>query len=461
VTDPTTLPFDDPAAPESQPPRRVFTVTALTAAIRTMLETTYREIWVEGEISNARVWKTGHLYFTLKDAGAQLNAVMFRSTVRYLRFKPENGQHVVARGRLSVYDRKGEYQIVCEHLEPQGIGALQLAFEQLRERLDHEGLFATERKRPLPALPRKIGIVTSLDGAAVQDILNVLGRRHPNAHVIISPTRVQGDGAAKEIVRGLGHLGRLPGIDVIIVARGGGSMEDLWAFNEEPVARAIAAAAVPVVSGIGHETDFTISDFVADLRAPTPSAAAELVVARKDEIAAQIRRAQDRLRSAVASDLQQRRTKVHLLEKRPGLAGWPARVAGHGRYSAELTHRLNNVVTSTVGRQIRELNTVRLRLEALSLGRRFGRIRARLVAARTHLAHTTQNAHADRATRLRTAAGRLEALSPLAVLSRGYAVCWTADRSVVVRDATAVTPGQSVTVTLHKGELDCEVRSTK
>ena len=189
MTDSTTLPFDD--LPTSTPPRnrRVFTVTTLTAAIRTMLETTYREIWVEGEISNARVWKTGHLYFTLKDTGAQINAVIFRSTVRYLRFKPENGQHVVARGRVSVYDPKGEYQIVCEHLEPQGLGALQLAFEQLRERLDHEGLFDAGRKRPLPALPKTIGIVTSLDGAAVKDILNVLGRRHPNVHVIISPTR--------------------------------------------------------------------------------------------------------------------------------------------------------------------------------------------------------------------------------------------------------------------------------
>ena len=461
MTDPATLPFGDPPAPPPRSQRQVLTVTALTATIRTMLETTYREIWVEGEISNARIWKTGHLYFTLKDAGAQINAVMFRSTVRYLRFKPENGQHVVARGRVSVYEPKGEYQIVCEHLEPQGLGALQLAFEQLKERLDHEGLFDTERKRPLPALPRKIGIVTSLDGAAIRDILNVLGRRHPNAHVVISPTRVQGEGATKEIVRGLGHLGHVPGVDVIIVARGGGSIEDLWAFNEEPVARAIAAAPVPVVSGVGHETDFTISDFVADLRAPTPSAAAELVVAAKDELASRIRQAEDRLRSTVTAGLQRRRTTVHLLDKRPGLAGWPTRVAGHGRHTAELTHRLNGVAASTVGRRVREVHTLRLRLEALSLGRRLGGIRARLVAARTRLAHATRGAHADRATRLRAAAGRLEVLSPLAVLSRGYAVCWSGDRTAVIRDAAAVKPGQSVTVTLHKGELDCEVRSTK
>ena len=461
MTDPTTLPFGDPSPLPPQPNRRVFTVTTLTAAIRTMLETTYREVWIEGEISNARVWKTGHLYFTLKDANAQISAVMFRSTLRNLRFKAENGQHVVARGRVSVYDPKGEYQIVCEHLEPKGLGALQLAFEQLRERLDHEGLFDTSRKRPLPVLPKKIGILTSLDGAAVKDILSVLGRRYPNAHVIISPARVQGKGAASEIVRALGHLGRHPGVDVIIVARGGGSIEDLWAFNEEPVARAIAAAPVPVVSGVGHETDFTIGDFVADLRAPTPSAAAELVVAPKNELDSRIRRAENRLRSAVTAGLLRRRTTMHLLEKRPGLTGWPTRVAGHGRYTAELTHRLNNAVASTVGRHVRDTHTVRLRLEALSLGRRLGRIRARLVSARTHLANATRRTHTTRATRLRAAAGRLEVLSPLAVLSRGYAVCWTADRSVVVREATAVRPGQSVTVTLHRGELNCQVRSTK
>jgi exodeoxyribonuclease VII large subunit len=461
VSDLTTLPFDD--LPTSTPPRnrQVFTVSTLTAAIRTVLETTYREIWVEGEISNARIWKTGHLYFTLKDNAAQINAVIFRSTVRYLRFKPENGQHVIARGRVSVYDPKGEYQIVCEHLEPQGLGALQLAFEQLRERLHHEGLFDAGRKRPLPVLPKKIGIVTSLDGAAVKDILNVLGRRHPNTHVVISPTRVQGEEAAKEIVRALRHLERLPGVDVIIVARGGGSIEDLWGFNEESVARTIAAARVPVVSGVGHETDFTISDFVADLRAPTPSAAAELVVAPKDALVSQIRHAEGRFRSTVATGLQRRRTTMLLLERRLGLVGRPTRVANRGRYTAELTHRLNSAIASTVGWHVHATHTFRLRLEALSLGRRLGRIRARLVSTRTNLAHTTRRAHTDRTTRLHAAVGRLDVLSPLAVLSRGYAVCWTADRSVVIRDAAAVQPGQAVTVTLHNGELDCVVRSTK
>ena len=283
------LPFEDDRRRPAQPPppeRRVLTVTELTAAIRGLLETSFGDVWVEGEISNCRVWNTGHMYFTLKDGGAQIKAVMFRSAVRYLKFKVEDGQHVVARGRLGVYDPKGEYQIVCEHLEPRGLGALQLAFEQLKKRLQAEGLFDPARKRPLPSLPRKIGIVTSLDGAAIRDIIQVLRRRHPNAHLVIRPTRVQGDGAADDIARALRAIAKVPGVDVVIAGRGGGSIEDLWAFNEEIVARAIAACPVPVISAVGHEVDFTIADFVADLRAPTPSAAAELVVAAKDDFCA-------------------------------------------------------------------------------------------------------------------------------------------------------------------------------
>ena len=459
MTHPAPLPFDEPhGAP--QRPRRVFTVAELTAAVRTMLESSYPEIWVEGEVSNARVWKTGHLYFTLKDPRCQLNAVMFRSAVRLLRFKPTNGQHVVARGRLSVYEPKGEYQMVCEHLEPKGLGALQLAFEQLRERLSHEGLFDETRKRPLPALPCKIGIVTSLDGAVVRDILKILARRSPTAHIVISPARVQGSGAADQIVRGLTRLGGVAGLDVIILARGGGSIEDLWAFNEEPVARAIAASPVPVVSAVGHETDFTISDFVADLRAPTPSTAAELVVERKDAIASRIQRSEDTLRTALRTRLQRLRTQVHLLDRRPGLAGWPARVASRGRYATELTHRLGDKTTSLIGQRLRDSHALRLRLEAVDLSRRLGRIRVRLVGARERAANSIRESHGQREVRLRTATGQLEALSPLGVLSRGYAVCWNAGRTVVIRSASAVQQGESVTVTLHDGELECEVKRT-
>ncbi len=274
-----------PAAACSSPSSDAcFSVTELTVRVRDLLEAEFFEVWVEGELSNCRVWNTGHLYFTLKDGASQIKAVIFRSALRYLKFKPADGLRVVARGRVSVYEPKGEYQLVCEHLEPHGLGALQLAFEQLKKRLQAEGLFDAARKRPLPSLPRKIGIVTSLDGAAIRDIIKVLRRRYANAHLVICPARVQGEDAAPEIARALRQIARVPGVDVVIVGRGGGSIEDLWAFNEEVVARAIARVPVPVISAVGHETDVTIADFVADVRAPTPSAAAELVVSAEGRV---------------------------------------------------------------------------------------------------------------------------------------------------------------------------------
>src|SRR3954447_56107 len=316
MSDLFSLPFEEdasrPGAP-LKPERRVFSVSELTAAIRGVLETGFGEIWVEGELSNCRTWNTGHVYFTLKDGDAQIKAVMFRSAVRYLKFKPEDGMHVIVRGQLSVYEPKGEYQIVCEHLEPRGLGALQMAVEQLKKKLHAEGLFDAARKRPLPSLPRTIGIVTSLDGAALRDIIKVLRRRHPNAHLVIRPARVQGESAAAEITRGLRAIARVPAVDVIILARGGGSIEDLWAFNEEVVARAIAACPVPVIAAVGHETDVTIADFVADLRAPTPSAAAELVVTAKDEFCHRIDRLSHRLEAAARGALTRRRAAVHAL----------------------------------------------------------------------------------------------------------------------------------------------------
>src|SRR5437667_2809733 len=335
------LPFEDDE-PEPEPERaptpvasrRVLTVTELTVRVRDLLESEFFEIWVEGELSNCRLWNTGHLYFTLKDSASQIRGVIFRSALRYLKFKPADGLRVVARGRVSVYEPKGEYQIVCEHMEPHGLGALQLAFDQLKKRLQDEGLFDQSRKRPLPALPRKIGIVTSLDGAAIRDIINVLRRRYANAHLIIRPARVQGEGAALDIARGLRAIGSVAGVDVIIVGRGGGSMEDLWAFNEEVVARAIARSPVPVISAIGHESDVTIADFVADVRAPTPSAAAELVVSRKDEFCARIDRLHDRLHAAARGQIQRLSRRVHVASSRPSFAGFHGRLAMRGRHAA-------------------------------------------------------------------------------------------------------------------------------
>ena len=337
------------------PVRQILTVSELSATIRDALETKFQTVWVEGEISNARLWNTGHLYFTLKDSASQIKGVMFRSALRYLKFKPEDGLHVVARGKISVYDPKGEYQIICEHLEPKGFGPLQLAFEQLKKKLLAEGLFDAARKRPLPALPRRIGLVTSIDGAALRDMVRVLRRRYPNAHLIISPSRVQGEGAAGEIVRALRLVTRVQNVDVVIVARGGGSLEDLWAFNDEALARAIAASPVPVISGVGHETDVTICDFVADLRAATPSAAAELVVRRKDEFVAQLTRTGGQLEAALRNRLRRMESRLHSLEARPGYAGFPGRLAFRGRHASELTAALRHAAGHAITRRSREL----------------------------------------------------------------------------------------------------------
>jgi exodeoxyribonuclease VII large subunit len=454
-------PLSSSAAPTAQPPaavRRVLSVSELNANIRDLLEGTFIDVWVEGELSNVKVWNTGHLYFTLKDSAAQIKAVMFRSAVRYLRFKPQDGQHIVARGRLSVYEPKGEYQIVCEVLEPRGLGALQLAFEQLKKKLDAEGLFATERKRPLPLLPRKIGVVTSLDGAAVRDIIKVLRSRYANVHLIIRPCRVQGEGAASEIARAMRQIGRVSGVDVIIVGRGGGSLEDLWAFNEEIVARAIAASPVPVISAVGHQVDFTIADFVADVRAATPSNAAEIVVARKDQFCTHIDHLEHRLNALMSQRIQQRRAAVHLLANRRGLATVRTRVGLRGRHLAELMSALRYAITMRLRGERRELHDLRVRLEAVDQRRRLGNLRARLIAADGQLSARVQEAHHRGDRRLRTLAGRLENLSPLAVLSRGYAVCWAADRTTIVRDASTVTPGEIVHVGLEHGALECEVK---
>jgi exodeoxyribonuclease VII large subunit len=463
-TVPAPSPADEDAPPAAAEPvapaRRVFTVSELNGVIRDLLEARLAEVWVEGEISNCRVWNTGHLYFTLKDGAAQLRAVMFRSALRALRFKPEDGLHVVARGRVTIYEPKGEYQIVCEHLEPHGLGALQLAFDQLKKRLQGEGLFEPARKRPLPALPRKIGIVTSLDGAALRDIIKVLARRHPRAHLVIRPTRVQGEGAAAEIARGLAAIGRVAGVDVVIVGRGGGSIEDLWAFNEEVVARAIAASPVPVISAVGHEVDVTIADFVADVRAPTPSAAAEVVVAAKDEFCARIDRLEDRLRATAENRLQRLRTRVHQVTARPAFANWPAHLALSGRQAAELGHDLRRVALENLARRQRRYQALKSRLDARDLRRRLERIRGRLVGADGSLRALAARAHHRADARLRDLAGKLDGLSPLGVLARGYAVCWNADRTAIIRDAGRAQAGDQVHVTLHEGELACEVKGT-
>ena len=442
---------------EEPEPRRVLTVAQLKARIRTLLEETFFEVWVEGELSNCKVWNTGHMYFTLKGAGAQIKGVMFRLALQRLRFKPQDGLRVLARARVSVYDPKGEYQIICEHLEPEGLGARQLAFEQLKQRLAAEGLFEPRRKRPLPQLPRKIGVVTSLDGAAVRDIIKVLRSRYANAHIIIRPTRVQGDGAEMDIARGLTAIGKVNGVDVVIVGRGGGSIEDLWAFNEEVVARAIAGCPVPTIAAVGHETDVTIADFVADVRAATPSAAAEMVVSRKDEFVARIDRLSQRVTGAMRSRLHRHEARLRSLEARPGYAGAPGRMAMRGRHAAELSHELRRAIRAQIAARERRYQTLRLTFETFDPGRRLGVMRTRLVGADARLAAALNRARHVADARLRGTAARLDSLSPLAVLGRGYAVCWNEDKTAVIRDASGVAAGDHVRVTLNRGELECEV----
>jgi exodeoxyribonuclease VII large subunit len=443
-----------------QPSRRILSVTELTIRVRDVLEQQIGQVWVEGELSNCRVWNTGHLYFTLKDENSQLRGFMFKSALRYLRFKPVDGTRVVARGRIGVYEPKGEYQLVCEHLEPQGLGALQLAFDQLKKRLQAEGLFDAARKRPLPALPRKIGIVTSLEGAAIRDIIKVLRRRYANAHLVICPARVQGADAAPEVARGLRQIGRVPGVDVVIVGRGGGSIEDLWAFNEEMVARAIARVPVPVISAVGHETDVTIADFVADVRAPTPSAAAELVVSRKDEFCGRIDRLHDRLRASARAHVQRLSRRVHVAGSRPAFAAYPARLAMRGRHAADLTHAVARALRASIAIRARRLQSLERQLASFDAGRRLAALRTRLVAADGRIVNGIARRHDRAQSRLRTTIGRLESLSPLAVLGRGYAVAWDADKTRILRDASTVSRGDAVNITLERGELRCEVRST-
>ena len=464
------LPFDDaPKAPKAppvhevhnvhavHPQRTVLSVSELNATIRDVLENQLQTVWVEGEISNARVWNTGHLYFTLKDTASQIKAVMFRSAVRYLKFKPEDGLKVVARGKVSVYDPKGEYQIICEHLEPKGLGALQQAFEQLKKTLQAEGLFDQARKRPLPALPRRIGIVTSLDGAALRDIVRVLRRRYPNAHLVLSPTRVQGEGAGREVAHAIRKITRIDDVDVVIVARGGGSLEDLWAFNEEVLARVIAASPVPIISGVGHEPDFTIADFVADLRAPTPSAAAELVVRKKDEFFGAIARLGERLDAAIHHRLRRLETRLHMAEARPGYAGYAGRMAVRGRHVSELAGALRQRMGQSLARRSRRHDLVRRSLDQFDPRHRLAAVRTRLVSRDGHLHAAVRWRLSMMQGRWGTLAARIEGLSPLAVLGRGYSVTWDASRTRIIRDASTLKPGDRVAVTVERGSFDATV----
>jgi exodeoxyribonuclease VII large subunit len=440
--------------------RHVWTVSELTARLKELLEAQFPAFWVEGEISNFRISGAGHAYFTLKDEASQLRAVLFKSKARRVRFEPGDGLQVLAFGGLDLYAQRGEYQLVVELLEPKGLGSLQLAFEQLKAKLAAEGLFDPGRRRPLPRFPKKIGVVTSPGGAAIRDILKILSRRFADLHIVIAPVRVQGEEAPFEIVGGLQDLNRLGDLDVIILARGGGSLEDLWAFNDETVARAIAASKVPVISAVGHETDVTIADFVADLRAPTPSGAAELVVEEKQAVVESLLGLYDRLRRAVSQQVSRYRERVELLRRRRVLTD-PARpLRDRERRLDELTGRLNMAVVAR-GREAR--HRVSLATNSLRSGSPLARISsgaALLDQIGGRLYATIARAAERERERLRAAAGQLDSLSPLAVLRRGYSLT-RLPSGEIVRSARQAPPGSAVEILLHEGTLGCRVTEAR
>ncbi|MGA9527066.1 MAG: exodeoxyribonuclease VII large subunit [Terriglobales bacterium] len=449
------------------PERRIWTVQALVSAVRTHIEREYSDCWVEGEISNLRAPDSGHLYFTLKEQNAQIRVVMFRSSARLLRFRPENGLHVTVRGRITVYEDRGELQISAEFMEPQGAGALQLAFEQLKARLAAEGLFEAGRKQMIPALPRRIGIITSPQGAALRDMLNILARRHHSANVLIYPAQVQGDAAAGELIAGLRYFherARMKDgtdqVDVIVIARGGGSAEDLAAFNHEGLARAVAEAKIPVISAIGHETDFTIVDFVADLRAPTPSAAAELVIRSRQEIEAQVEEMDRRLEHALRYRLLMARQQLTTLAQHGAFRGMMESIHRSQQKLDERSFRLEKAE-----RQL--LERCRRRLETASSAVRHYDARRRLAAIRQQL--QTQTANLAAAARARLLACRaalerrtasLEALSPLGILNRGYALVFDA-KGQLVKDAERLAAGDELTARLARGKVRARVTASE
>ena len=399
---------------EGFPERKILSVSELTLLIKETIEAKFIGIWVEGEISNVRIPNSGHIYLTLKDETSQIKAVLFRSSGRFLKFQLQDGLQVICHGRLNVYEVKGEYQVVIDYIEPKGIGALQLAFEQLKERLKREGLFDAVHKKPIPILPRRMGIITSPTGAVIRDILNIIDRRFANVEILIHPVTVQGDKAAGEIVEAIYTMNRMEGMDVLILARGGGSLEDLWPFNEEAVARAIHTSKIPIISAIGHETDFTISDFVADLRAPTPSAAAELVVKNKEDLLHTLESLEKRLINVMSRDIELFRSRLRGLLK--GMTDPTRKIYDYYQRIDEFLFRLSAHINLI-------LNTKR-----------------------------------EKATYL---LGKLDTLSPLAILARGYSIARKLPSMAVIKNTKGINKGESVNIRLHEGELNCSVEEVK
>lgn len=440
--------------------RKVYSVSALTQEIRRTIEPKFLDVWVTGEVSNCRAASSGHFYFTLKDDVAQIRVACFRKQARYLKFKPQDGVALIVRGRLTVYDARGEYQILAEYLEPAGLGALQLAFEQLKQKLAAEGLFDPGRRKPLPILPGAIGLVTSPTGAAVRDILRVLRRRFKNANVLIFPARVQGDGAADEISTGIRYLNRQALADVIILARGGGSIEDLWPFNEERLARVIAASAIPIISAVGHETDFTIADFVADLRAPTPSAAAELVVRGRVEFETELRHHERRLAQAIGLKISEHHRRLTELAMHEVFQSIAARLAVKSQRLDDLTLALERNSRDHMARARQRWLRSSAAISKLDFRRMLGIRRAKLDHSCLKVDAAMARVLIDRHNRLDRFHALLRERSPLEILARGYSITRDAEGRIV-RDAAGVPLDSAVAIRLARGELSAMVRGKK
>jgi exodeoxyribonuclease VII large subunit len=444
------------------PERRVWTVRGLVAAVRSHVEREYSDAWVEGEISNFRAPDSGHLYFTLKDGNAQIRVVMFKSAARLLRFRPADGMQVVVRGRVTVYEERGELQIAAEYIEPKGAGGLQVAFEQLKAKLEAEGLFAAERKKAIPTLPARVGIVTSPQAAALRDILNILERRHHSVSVVIYPAQVQGDLAPAEVASGVRYFNEVRNdesrsVEVIIVGRGGGSAEDLAAFNNEGLARAVAASEIPVISAVGHETDFTILDFVADLRAPTPSAAAELVIRSRVEVETQAEAVRERLVRAIERRLLEAR---HALMER-AQDGAFARIMDLIRQRQQkvddLTYRLERGERQALEQLRRRWETVSAAVRHYDLRRVLAGIRGEMEAGTSALTAAMRNVLLQQRVRVERMGRALEMLSPLAILERGYALVFDGTGQLV-KDAAQVKVGEEVSARVARGEIRATVK---
>ena len=443
------------------PLRDVYTVSRLVREAKAVLEGSFPLLWVEGELSNLSRPASGHLYFTLKDPAAQVRCAMFRMRNVHLNFTPANGLHVTARARLSLYEARGDFQLIVEHLEEAGSGALQRAFEALKKRLADEGLFDTRRKKPLPVLPRRIGVITSPSGAAIRDILSVLRRRFPAIPVLIYPVTVQGESAARDIAETLALAARRQDCDILLLARGGGSLEDLWAFNEEVVARAIAACAIPVVTGIGHEIDFTIADFVADQRAPTPSAAAELITPDRYDWLQLLDRSESRLINQWRRHLGQQRQRLDWLVKRLHQQHPGRQLQLRNARINDLSQRLGNAIRTKIHHNMNQLGALSTQLHQNSPVLRLQNLTARHDRLELRLNHAIAKTLDAKRHRLAGAGRALDSVSPLATLQRGYAIVQNLSTQAVVRSVSETQPGEAISARLSDGHILCTVDEVK